>query len=85
MATMTGTAAVKEAIKERLTPARESLEQNTREAKRAILHGRHAAEDFIEETALRTRRHPLSALAVAAGAGGLTGCLIGFAFGRRVR
>jgi ElaB/YqjD/DUF883 family membrane-anchored ribosome-binding protein len=85
MATMTGTTAVKEAIKHRLTPALETLEENTREAKRAILHGRHAAEDFIAETALRVRRHPMSGLAIAAGAGALTGCLIGFALGRRMR
>jgi ElaB/YqjD/DUF883 family membrane-anchored ribosome-binding protein len=85
MATMTGTAAVKEAIKERLTPALETLEENTRDAKRAILHGRHAAEDFITETALQVRRHPLSAIAIAAAAAALAGCLIGFALGRRAR
>jgi ElaB/YqjD/DUF883 family membrane-anchored ribosome-binding protein len=85
MAMMTGTTTVKEAIKDRLTPALETFKENKREATRAILHGRHAAEDFIAETALQVRRHPLHALAIVAGAGTLAGCLIGFALGRRVR
>lgn len=83
MATMTGTTAAKEAIKERLTPALETLEENVREARRAIAHGRHAAEDFIASTALRVKWRPLIALALAAGAGALAGCLIGLALGQR--
>ena len=83
MATMTGTTAAKEAIKERLTPALETLEENVRDGRRAIVHGRYAAEDFLAATALRVRWRPMTALAVAAGVGALGGCLIGFAFGRR--
>jgi ElaB/YqjD/DUF883 family membrane-anchored ribosome-binding protein len=82
MATMTTTAR-KEAIKDCLAPTLEALEENAREARRAIVHGRQAAEDFVAETALQVRRHPLSAVAFAAGAGALAGCLIGFALGRR--
>lgn len=82
MATMTGTAAAREAIKERLSPALDTLDENIRQARRAIVDGRHAAEDFAAGAALQVRRHPLSALALAAGAGALAGCLFGFALGR---
>ena len=83
MATMTGTATAREAVKDRFAPVLEGFEENMREARRAILHGRHAAEDFVTETALQVRRRPLLALAFAAGAGALAGCVIGFALGRR--
>ena len=85
MAMMTEKITAKEVIKDRLTPALETFRARKREAKRAILDGRHAAEDFIAETALQVRRQPLHALAIAAAAGALVGCLIGFAVGRRPR
>jgi hypothetical protein len=80
-----GTAAAKELLQDRFGPALEALENNVREARRAITTGRHALEDVVEGTALQlqVRRHPLRALAVTAGAGALAGCLIGFAIGRR--
>ena len=83
MATMTGTAAAREVIRERLSPALDTLDENVRQARRAILQGRHAAEDVVAGAALEVRRHPLSALALAAGAGALAGCLVGFALGCR--
>jgi len=83
MATITRTSAAREAIRERLAPALESLEENVRDARRVIVHGRHAAEDFVAGTALRVRWRPMMALAFAAGVGALAGCLIGFALGRR--
>jgi ElaB/YqjD/DUF883 family membrane-anchored ribosome-binding protein len=83
MATMMGTAAAKELLQDRFGPALEALEDNVREARRAITTGRHALEDVVEGTALQVRRHPLRALAVTAGVGALAGCLIGFAIGRR--
>jgi ElaB/YqjD/DUF883 family membrane-anchored ribosome-binding protein len=81
MATMR-TSAV-QAIKD-LVPALATCEDNVREARRVIVNGRHAAEDFVAETALQVRRHPLRAIVFAAGAGALVGSLIGFALGRRV-
>ena len=83
MATMTGTTAAKEAIKECLSPALDTLEENVRDARRAIVHGRHAAEDVVAGAALQVRRRPLGALAIAVGVGALGGCMIGFALGRR--
>ena len=81
MATITGTSAAREAIKEHMSPALHALEDNVRQARRAIAEGRHAAEDFVAGSALQVRRHPIMAVAVAAGAGALAGCLIGCAIG----
>jgi ElaB/YqjD/DUF883 family membrane-anchored ribosome-binding protein len=75
----------REAAAARLNPALTSLEENVRQAHRAITHGRYAAEDFGAATILRVRRHPVSALALAATAGALTGCMLGFALGWQTR
>ena len=71
----------KEAVSERLNPALESLEQNLRDARRAVAHGRRVAEDVVDEATLRIRRHPLSSTALAATAGMIAGCVMGFALG----
>jgi ElaB/YqjD/DUF883 family membrane-anchored ribosome-binding protein len=83
MATITGPIAAAEAVKDRFAPVLEGLEENIREAKRVILHRRHTAEDFVAETVLKVRRHPLQALVFAASVGALAGCLCGFVLGRR--
>ncbi|MBF8301541.1 MAG: hypothetical protein HW394_1911 [Acidobacteria bacterium] len=83
MATMTGTAAASEAIREHLRPTLETVERNVRQARRAVVHARHAVEDCVSETGLQVRRHPLGAVASAAGAGVFAGCLIGLALGWR--
>ena len=75
----------REAITERLNPALESIEEDVRQARRSIVAGRHAAEDFVAEGALQVRRHPLSAIAVAGAAGALVGCMLGFALGWQAR
>ena len=85
MVTMTATTMAREAVKECLSPALERLEEGTRQARRAVVQGRRAAEDFIAETGLQVRRHPLMAIAMAAGAGALAGSVIGFALGRADR
>jgi ElaB/YqjD/DUF883 family membrane-anchored ribosome-binding protein len=74
-----------EAIKEQFGPAVETLENSVRQARRALVHGRHAAEDAAAQAAHQVRRHPLSAIALATGAGALAGCVIGFAFGSGIR
>ena len=85
MTIATGATAAAEAIKERFTPTSETLEDNMREARRTMVQGRYAAEDAVAAAALQVRRHPVTAIAMAAGAGALAGCMIGFAFGSRVR
>jgi ElaB/YqjD/DUF883 family membrane-anchored ribosome-binding protein len=69
----------REAVSKRVNPALEALEQHVREARRAMVHGRRAAEDFVDETTLRVRRHPLGSVALAVTAGALAGCVMGFA------
>jgi ElaB/YqjD/DUF883 family membrane-anchored ribosome-binding protein len=71
----------REAVSERLNPALESLEQNLRDARRAMAHGRRVAEDVVDEATLRIRRHPLGSTALAASVGILAGCVMGFALG----
>jgi ElaB/YqjD/DUF883 family membrane-anchored ribosome-binding protein len=85
MATATGAAAAVEAIKRRLSPTVETLEDRAREARRVILQRRYAAEDAIAGATLQVRRHPLSAVALATGIGTLAGMLIGFSIGSRER
>jgi ElaB/YqjD/DUF883 family membrane-anchored ribosome-binding protein len=77
-----------DAIKERLTPALnrlEAIEMNARKARRAAVRGRHAAEDAVADATLSVRRHPIGAVALAAGAGVVAGCVMGFVLGRRGR
>ena len=71
----------KEVVSERLSPTLESLEQNLRDARRAVAHGRRVAEDVVDEATLHIRRHPLSSTALAETAGMLAGCVLGFALG----
>ena len=71
----------REAASDRLNPALESLEQNVRDARRAMAQGRRAAEDFVDETTLRVRRRPLTSMAFAVIAGALAGCLLGLVLG----
>jgi ElaB/YqjD/DUF883 family membrane-anchored ribosome-binding protein len=73
----------KEAVSERLNPALESLEQKLHDARRAMAHGRRAAEDVLDGATLQIRRHPLSSTALAATVGILAGCVMGFALGRQ--
>lgn len=83
MATMTESAT--KAIREHAGPALEAIEENVRDARRAVVAGRHAVEDCAAETTLQVRRHPFTAVGLAVGIGSLVGCLVGFAFGRRGR
>lgn len=84
MTTTVGTEAAVNTLKERLSPALDTLEENVRQTRRAIVKGRRAAEDLVEETTLEVRRHPLSAIALATGMGIVAGCLFGFALGWQV-
>jgi ElaB/YqjD/DUF883 family membrane-anchored ribosome-binding protein len=71
----------KEAVSERLGPAREAVEQNVRDARRTIARGRRAAEDFVDDTTRRVRRSPLTSMAFAVSVGVLAGGMVGFALG----
>jgi ElaB/YqjD/DUF883 family membrane-anchored ribosome-binding protein len=75
----------REAVAGRLSPALETLEENVRDARRAIARGRRRVEDLADETTLRVRQRPLTSMAVAATVGALAGCLIGVAVGWKLR
>jgi len=81
MTTPTGAATGVEAIKERLAPALDTLDETIRQGRRAMVRGQHAAEDAAAAATLVVRRRPLSAVMVAAGAGALAGGLVGFGLG----
>jgi ElaB/YqjD/DUF883 family membrane-anchored ribosome-binding protein len=75
----------RDAVAERLAPALESLDQDLRNARRAIRQGRRMSQDAVDDASLRVRQRPLTSVALAAAIGALAGCLIGLAFGRRAR
>lgn len=81
MAIGNGATLAAEAIKERLAPALDTLDETIRQGKRAMVRSEHAAEDAAEAATLIVRRRPLSAVMLAAGAGALAGGLIGFGLG----
>ena len=74
-------------IAERVSRLRENLsnaaESKARDAKRLARKGRFAVEDRIDEVALRVRRNPGAALAIAFAVGSLSGLLGGLMLRRR--
>ena len=77
--------AAKEAVKERLNPAIETLDDAMRRGRRTLVRGQHAVEDAAAATALEIRRRPLSAVGIVAAIGALGGGIVGFALGRTRR
>ncbi len=80
MATVTEAAA--RAVREYAEPVRATVDEHLRDVRRAVVAGRHAAEDCAAEATIQIRRHPFVSLGIAAGVGTLFGCLIGFTAGR---
>jgi ElaB/YqjD/DUF883 family membrane-anchored ribosome-binding protein len=74
-----------EAVKERLSPTLDKLDETMRQSRKIIVRGQHAAEDASAATALRIRRRPLSAVMIAAGAGALVGALVALGLGQLTR
>jgi ElaB/YqjD/DUF883 family membrane-anchored ribosome-binding protein len=70
-----------EAVKERLSPALDKMDETIRQGRRAMVRGQHAAEDAAAAATLRIRRHPVSSVTIAAGVGTVVGALIGFGLG----
>lgn len=79
------TAAAAENIKERLTPALETLDEAVRRGRRAAVRGQQAAIDARDAAALRIRRYPLAAVTLASIGAAVAGCIIGFGVGRMTR
>jgi ElaB/YqjD/DUF883 family membrane-anchored ribosome-binding protein len=81
MATATGAANAVEAVKERLSPALDKLDETIRHGRRVMVHSQHAAEDAAAAAVLTIRRRPGRAVMIAAGVGALVGVLVGFGLG----
>ena len=62
-------------------PTREAVEENLRQARRAVTNARHTAENAVDQTTLNIRRHPLEAVGAAAVVGAAAGAVIGFGVG----
>lgn len=84
MSVVTETVKSASAATERLGEALHQLEDNVRRGRHAIVRARHATEDGTAALALQVRRHPIGAVAVAAGVGALAGGLIGVVVARTV-
>ena len=79
MATAIGTGDIKDTFSSLCAwPTLESMEEGVRTARRAVNDVRHATEDLVAGTALEVRRHPLTAVGLAATAGLMAGCAVGF-------
>jgi ElaB/YqjD/DUF883 family membrane-anchored ribosome-binding protein len=74
-----------EAVKERLSPTLDRLDETMRQSRKIAARGQRAAEDATAATALRIRRQPLSAVMIAASAGVLVGVLVAFGVGQLTR
>ena len=62
----------------------DAVEDGVRSARQAIKHGRHAAEDVIEEAQHAVKQRPLQAMGIAFAAGLLAGSFLAWiAFRRR--
>jgi hypothetical protein len=78
---MTTLESARQTIDERVGPTLATLQDNAREARRAIVRGQHAIQDAAADTALRIRRRPLTSVAAAGVAGALAGCVVGYFLG----
>ena len=85
MAIGSGAANAVEAVKERLNPALDRLDETIRQGRRVMVRGQHAAEDMAAAAVLRIRRRPGSAMMIAAGVGTVVGALVGFGLGSVTR
>jgi ElaB/YqjD/DUF883 family membrane-anchored ribosome-binding protein len=81
MAIATEGATAMDTFREQFAPALDTLAETRRQGRRALVRGRHAAEDAAAAATLVVRRRPLSAVVLAAGAGALAGALIGLGLG----
>jgi hypothetical protein len=83
MLTETVGAETLQAIKQRLDPLREVVDENVRHGRRMIVQGRYAVEDVVAAATRQVRKYPLTACLSSLAAGALAGCCVGFASGWR--
>lgn len=73
---------VAKATSECADPIRAAVRETVRDARRAVVAGRHAVEDCTDATVIEVRRHPLLSLGIAAGVGLIVGGAIVMTVGR---
>lgn len=56
----------------------EAVEDNLHRVRRAIKRSWYGAQDLVADAAYKVRRHPLEAVAIAAGTGFAIGLLVGW-------
>jgi ElaB/YqjD/DUF883 family membrane-anchored ribosome-binding protein len=69
-------------VNEYIAPISDAINENMREARRAIAAGRQTIEDVATHAIIRVRRHPWRWLSTAIGLGAIAGCVVGFSIGR---
>jgi len=60
----------------------DAIEDGVKAAKRAVKHGRRAAEDFVDDAEYKVKQHPLGMLGVSFGIGLGLGAVIGILLAR---
>ncbi|MBZ5722389.1 MAG: hypothetical protein LAO03_18615 [Acidobacteriia bacterium] len=55
-----------------------AVEDTVNAARRTLRHGRHSAEDLVEEAAHEVKRHPLATVAMTFGVAFVGGVLLGW-------
>lgn len=63
--------------------AAKAMDESAEAARRAMLRGRHAAEEMIDETQYQIKRRPFESVAITLGVGLGLGALIGWLAGRK--
>lgn len=85
MATAAFTTMARDVLTARMSPVFDMVQENARQVRRAVVRGRHTAEDLVAGAALQVRRHPLGAVTAAICTGLAAGALVGFFVGRNGR
>ncbi|MGE3401672.1 MAG: hypothetical protein AB7K63_03735 [Vicinamibacterales bacterium] len=76
MGTAAGRSVTVEALRDRVVPGIEAFEDAVRTGRHAFAEGKHFAEAASVKAQREIKRHPLRAVAIAAGAGALFGVVL---------
>jgi len=81
MANSNEATATVDAIKERVAPAFDKVDETLRQGRLVVARAQHATEDGVDAAIRQVQHHPLQTVALATGAGVLLGSVMGFALG----
>ncbi len=63
----------------------DTIEDGVHVAKRAVKHGRYAAEDLVDETVYQIKQHPLRCTGITLGVGFGLGAFVGWLVSRKAK